>query len=296
MRNVAKTGFLLTMALLINSAMFGQEYSPYIQSAQLSGSVTEAMEKVTGILEASGFTILGKYHPEGKSTLGVLVFTREDWKNSVIRSRDRGIHVAAIKAGFVYQNGKTTVSYTNPEYFSYAYLQDDVSKVPLRSFAADLKTTFRKLEGTEKPFGGSHSQSKLFKYRYMPAMEGFRNPVELATFETFGAGVTKIEGNLKRQKGNTRLIYSIVDERNQTAVFGVGLMDREKGEPHFLPIIGEEHAAALPYEIVLVGKEATMLHGRFRIALHWPDLTMGTFTKIMSTPGDIKDLLGALTE
>jgi len=39
-----------------------------------------------------------------------------------------------------------------------------------------------------------------------------------------------------------------------------------------------------------------MLHGRFRIALSFPDLTMGTFTKIMSTPGEIEDLLSSLTK
>jgi hypothetical protein len=39
-----------------------------------------------------------------------------------------------------------------------------------------------------------------------------------------------------------------------------------------------------------------MLHGRYRIALSFPDLTMGTFSKIMSTPGDIEDLLKQLVE
>jgi hypothetical protein len=34
-----------------------------------------------------------------------------------------------------------------------------------------------------------------------------------------------------------------------------------------------------------------MLHGRFRIALSFPDLTMGTFSKIMSTPGDIEEAM-----
>ena len=28
--------------------------------------------------------------------------------------------------------------------------------------------------------------------------------------------------------------------------------------------------------------------------LHWPELTMGTFMKIMSTPGDIEDTLEEL--
>jgi len=39
-----------------------------------------------------------------------------------------------------------------------------------------------------------------------------------------------------------------------------------------------------------------MLHGRFRFALHWPELTMKTFTKIMSSPGDVKDALEALMD
>ncbi len=89
-------------------------------------------------------------------------------------------------------------------------------------------------------------------------------------------------------------VYKIVDPSNKVAIFGVGLLDKKEGEAHFLPIIGEDHVAAMPYEIILQGKEATMLHGRFRIALNWPELTMGTFTKIISTPGNIEDFMEAL--
>jgi hypothetical protein len=39
-----------------------------------------------------------------------------------------------------------------------------------------------------------------------------------------------------------------------------------------------------------------MLHGRYRIALSFPDLKMGTFTKIRSIPGDIEDLLKTIVE
>ncbi len=64
----------------------------------------------------------------------------------------------------------------------------------------------------------------------------------------------------------------------------------------FLPIIGEDHIAAMPYEIILQGKELTMLHGKYRFALLWPELEMGTFMKIMSTPGDVEDMLEGLSE
>ena len=66
-----------------------------------------------------------------------------------------------------------------------------------------------------------------------------------------------------------------------------------------MPIIDigtPKHTAFLPYEVLVVGKKVHMLHGRYRIALSFPDLTMGTFSKIMSTPGDIEELLEQLVK
>ena len=66
-----------------------------------------------------------------------------------------------------------------------------------------------------------------------------------------------------------------------------------------MPIIDiaqQKHVTFLPYELLVVGKEVRILYGRFRIALSFPDLTMVTFTKIMSTPGEIEDLLSSLTK
>ena len=90
------------------------------------------------------------------------------------------------------------------------------------------------------------------------------------------------------------MVYKLVYQTEEVAVLGVGLESLEDGEVTFLPKIGEAHVAALPYEIILQGTEVTMLHGKYRIALFWPELTMGTFMKIMSTPGDIEDTLEAL--
>ena len=63
-----------------------------------------------------------------------------------------------------------------------------------------------------------------------------------------------------------------------------------------IDLASPKHTAFLPYELLVDDNEAHMLHGRFRIALSFPDLTMGTFTKIMSMPGDIEDLLKQLAE
>ena len=61
-----------------------------------------------------------------------------------------------------------------------------------------------------------------------------------------------------------------------------------------MPIIGEDNIAAMPYEIILQGKKATMLPGKYRLAVSWPELSMGTFMKIVSTPGNIEDTLEAI--
>jgi hypothetical protein len=73
------------------------------------------------------------------------------------------------------------------------------------------------------------------------------------------------------------------------------LWDDETGEAHFLETVGKGHIANLPYEIILQDKTATMLAGRYRIALYWPELSLGTFMKIKSTPGDIEDTLKEIT-
>ena len=85
------------------------------------------------------------------------------------------------------------------------------------------------------------------------------------------------------------LVYSVKIPEKNIKVYGVALKG-PKGEQYFLPkidIAEIKHTCFLPYEFIVVENEVHMLHGRYRIALSFPDLTMGTFTKIMSTPKDI---------
>jgi len=127
-------------------------------------------------------------------------------------------------------------------------------------------------------------------------MPYFDDPDELEDFDSFEEGLATIRKNLKAGKGNTVKVYEQIFEGKEIAVFGVGLLDAEEGEAHFLPIIGEDNIANMPYEIILQGKEATALPGKYRLALFWPSLTMSQFMKINSTPGDIKDVLEELAD
>lgn len=285
---------LLTVAL-VNTAN-AKELAPYIKVGTSSETNDALSEKVIDVLKLKSFTVLGNYHPENNKNITVITFTRNDLKSTVIKVKDRGALAAVLKVALVTKNGITTISYTNPEYIFTAYLRDEYPKYStiLTKISSDLKETLTSLGNNFTPFGGSVNSEKLKKYHYKIMMPYFTDPVELRKFGSFEEGLKIIEANLAKKKGQTSQVYKLIYTTEKVAVFGVGLENKQNGEAKFLPIIGQDHAAALPYEIILQNNVLTMLHGKYRIALHWPELTMGTFMKIMSTPGDIEETLKAL--
>tara|TARA_R110001583_G_scaffold109032_1_gene257691 strand:+ start:4001 stop:4888 length:888 start_codon:yes stop_codon:yes gene_type:complete len=289
-----KNLILSSLAIIfIGISSIAQDLSPYIKVVESSETMDAISEKVVNALKDNSFTILGAYNPSNKSTLKVIAFTRTDLKNTVVKVTDRGALAAIFKIGLVQNNGKVTVSYTNPEYILRAYLDKNYNTFisTFKKFSADLKSSLSAIGNEFTPFGGTVSADKLGKYHYKMMMPYFSDPVTLNEFSSFEEGLKIITDNLKVKKGKTTQVYQLLYANEKIAIFGVGLQDIEDGEAYFLPKIGEAHVAALPYEIILQDKKATMLHGKYRLALHWPELTMGTFMKIMSTPGDIENTL-----
>lgn len=292
MKKVLTIGMFMVMGSLFVSGI-----SPYLRIADLTGSMDDATEKAISVLSDEGYEIIGKYQPGRDPDLYVVVFTNEKIKTLCKRSEDRGMLAAAMKVGFQREEGKINVTLLNPEYLFYAYFRDKMNEPSFKSSAlgisSEIKSSMKGVGTTMQPFGGDLSIKDLIKYHYMVGMPHFDDPVKLTEFDSFKYGLTTIQKNLTANS-NTLKVYEIIDKQNNIAVFGVGLPDKEEGEAHFLPIIGESHVAAMPYEIILQNKKATMLHGRYRFALHWPELTMKTFTKIMSSPGDVEDAMKAL--
>lgn len=293
-----RTLIFSVLLFLGTTLMFG--ISPYLQIAEISGTVEDARAKVVAVLSESGYDVLGEYQPEGKEDLFVVAFTNQKIISLCKKSEQQGMLAAAMKVGFEKIGNITKVSLLNPEYLFYAYFRELMNDPDFKASAVSVSDAVKKdLEGVGSqaiPFGGDEEIKDLIKYRYMAGMPNFEKQVELKEFEDFNQGVSVIRENLLKVTGKTAKVYEIVDEDAKIAVFGVALLDPEEGEAHFLPIIGEGHIAAMPYEIILENNMATMLHGRFRFALHWPELTMGTFTKIMSAPGDVEDAMKILVE
>ena len=289
--------FLLSCMLLVLGIVFVSAISPYIRVAEISGTMDETVGKVSSVLEEAGYSVIGQYQPGSNPDLYVLVFTSDKLIKFSQKSKDRGLLASAMKVGFQNAEGKISVSILNPEYLFYAYfrelMNEDSFKSEALQISSEVITTMQKVGGIMEPFGGDLSGDKLIKFRYMAGMPDFDKAVDLAEFESFEQGVAAIQKGLSAG-GATVKVFEIINETGKTAIFGVGLKDKEEGEAHFLQIIGESHVAAMPYEIVIQGNMVTMLHGRFRFALHWPELTMGTFMKIKSSPGDVEDAMKGL--
>jgi len=286
------------MMLVFAAQAEEKEYPPYYRVATVQGNITDVAASVKAALESGDFRIIGEYHPGNNDSLMVVCYTRKDFADISLKFEDRGALASVMKVGLKQNQDGIDVSMINPEYIFYAYLYEGIDPYlpQLESMAQDVKTALSVIGTDFEAFGGFEDRDDLEDYRYKIMMPYFTDPVELEEYDSFGEGLAFIRKNLDAGIGNTVKIYEIVYPEQKVAVFGVGLLDPEDGEAEFLPIIGEDHVAAMPYEIILQDKEVTMLHGRFRIALHWPELGMGTFMKIMSTPGNIEDFMLGLTE
>ena len=254
-------------------------------------------------LEQNGFTIAGAYNPVGDADRIVVVVSHPELLTSVQQIGGLTGFAATLRVAATLEDGIVNISYTNPDYWGNAYFRDDFDKVSenYASVSVAFKRVMRSVgtyTGTE--FGSEEGEDvkTLRKYKYMFGMPYFDETKELGSFDSQQDAINKIDANLKKGVAGVNQVYKLVIPNTELVLYGFALSG-ETGEGNFMPKIdldSPRHTAFLPYEMLVMNGEVHMLHGRFRIALSFPDLTMGTFTKIMSTPGDIEDLLSELTE
>ena len=288
---------LLSIVTLFQISLFAQQPAYYLVTTS-SESIEDAMSTVKTTLQNAGFNVIGNYNPAGSENLGVVCYTCPGLEKIALDFADRGALAATLKIGFKKDDSGVKISMLNPTYLFYAYFIEGVDRheKELLAISEKAKTAMKNVGTDFTPFGGELTKKELQKYHYKMMMPYFEDAEELNEFVSFEAGLKIIQNNLKIGKGNTKKVYELIYTDKKVAVFGVALLNAEDGEPKFLPIVGDDNVAAMPYEIILQGKTVSILPGKFRLAVSWPELTMGTFMKIMSTPGDIEDTLEGLTE
>lgn len=262
--------------------------SPYVKGDRVTpGDAQAVMKLVEAKLTKSGFKVIGKYSPVGLPDVGVLVVTDNAMLGTVKSLGGENIVGATIHIA-VKSDG--SVSYMNPDYWYRAFFRNGF-KAAERT-VKNLQGRLAKALGAQGTYGGDVAQTDLPAYQYMFGMEGFESDKNLLLEHlSFEDAVKTIQSNLERGVAKTSKVYEVVIPEKKIAVFGVAMNDPKEGEGWWTKVIGTDNIAALPYEIYVVGPQASHLFARYRIALGWPEVGMGQFMRIVEAPYIIQETL-----
>jgi hypothetical protein len=288
----------ILLLVMYSSISTAQNLSPYFKLGIIGQDIEQTKTQLIATIENSDYEIIGSYAPGNQTDLLVIVMTNEETRSLCSSTTQQGLIAAPYRLGLEKTETGVALTTVNPDYQWRAYLTESYS-TNAEAFNV-LRTKYMNFvkslgSGQAESFGGSQDADDLEDYHYMFGMPYYEDQVTIKTFDSYSQATNTIENKLKDVEG-IQHVFTLKDDQKQVAVFGIGLVDNEIGESHFLSIIGQSHVAALPYELIVEGNKVKMLHGRFRFALYWPELTMGTFTKIMSTPGDVESMMERLVE
>jgi len=260
---------------------------PYVLATENPGAFADVVAQTRTALTQAGFAVAGEYPVSAAAH--VIVVTSDALRGVAAKSPDGGygsvVRVAVTQAG-----GAVQVAYTNPAWMANVYR--------LAAEPEGVAAALEKALGRREEFGAKSgfTAKELRSYHYMMMMPYFNEPIVLGTFASHADAVAKLEAGLAASK-EAKAIYRIDVPGTEQSVFGVAILSGEGADATVLKITdtgARRHTAHLPYEILVAGGRVLMLHGKFRIAQSFPDLTMGTFMKISGAPDGIAKVLGGL--
>ncbi|MEX0321254.1 MAG: hypothetical protein AB3N63_03805 [Puniceicoccaceae bacterium] len=286
---------LLLFVCSISTVCTADSLNPYVLAGIDQGSMESVASRLTDQLTTNGFEVVGSYAPAENPELQVICIAHNALEGAVRKSGGLTGFAAVLRVGLNKTGNGVAVSYTEPMYWGNAYFRKDFASVEsaYKEVNAALKAAMSQLpEQIQQSFGSKKGMTakKLQKYHYMMSMPYFDDVNELDEGNSFEQSMEIIEKSAA-DNPEVDIVYAVKFPDLKIALYGTALKG-EKGEKHFLPKIDfnePRHVPFLPYELLVLDGKVVSLHGKYRIALSFPDLKMGTFMKIMSTPGDIRD-------
>lgn len=280
--------FLIPINAMASSLM------PFVLGGPLAeSSVKAATEKVQQSLKENGFTVVGSYSPNNRSS--VTVVTNPQLKKIAGMSKNGGFG-AMERIAVTDKGGKIEVSYTNPSYLWNVYrMKGDI---------APVQAAMEKALGKQSEFGAEKglTTDDLRGYHYKMMMPYFDDEDELAEYGSYKEAVAAVESGLKAKYAGSTKVYRIDIPGKEMTVFGVALSHLDAADKNISTQIDKSnhsHAAHFPYEILVTGNDVVALNGKFRIAINWPSLSMmgsGSFMSIAGAPDHITEALKAVAK
>ena len=281
---------ILLSILLLIGVTFGEEIRPYILASIHKGNIADNVETVKNNLIKNNFEIVGEYAVNDNAT--VLIFTNDEIKNLSAKSNFGG-YGAVLRAAVTKVDGKVQTSYINPDYLTNVYRLD-----------GNLSTVFdqlKKIIGYQQTFGSEKGfdADALRKYHYKAMMPYFDDQTVLAKHNSHGAAIEAVEKGFLKSSSSVKNLYKVEIPGKDEVLYGVAILDGSGADQRILDNCDTEalkHTCYLPYEILVSGNNVYTFDGKFRIAISFPDLSMGTFMKISTAPGAIVKKLKEVAE
>lgn len=280
---------VLLLSLLLSGvtavAQEGNRVRPFVLAETTNTPLQEKLPAVSAALTGAGFSITGEYAPyEGAH---ILIVTDESLRRHAAESPFGG-YGAALRVALTERNGELQVSYTNPEWMGNVYRMAGDFK--------DVQQRLREALGWERDYGsgGGRTVENLREYHYMMFMPYFDDHVMLARYDSHQAALEAVEAGLAAGRGGVSKIARVDVIGKDEVLFNVALKEGAGADAPVMQIIDQadpRHTAHLPYELLVSGDSVYTLHGKFRIAQSFPDLTMTTFMKISDAPDGIEAAL-----
>jgi hypothetical protein len=250
----------------------------------LASTLTRTQEA----LESGGFSVVGDYSPYADAR--VLVITHPALL-AAAAEHEFGAYGAVLRVGVTQIESGIQVAAANPAYWGLAFHIGELT---------DVEAALTAALGEGEGFGSKRglTAKSLAKYRYMLMMPRLRDHDELAEFDSHAAALAAIRAGLAASEDLTAVFEVAVPGRDEV-LFGVAIGSGDGGDATVMQTTdqGEKrHTPHLPYGLLVSGDTAYALAGKFRIALAFPDLGMGTFMKISGAPDAIRDALASLAE
>lgn len=279
---------LLLLLVFSSFSLMAQEADrlrPFVLAETAQAPLEGKLKTVKAALEKAGFSIAGEYVPY--TGAHVLIITDESLRQQAAAS-SMGGYGAALRVSLTEQGGAVQVSYTDPQWMGNVYRMTG----DFTSLAGRLKTVL----GREATFGssGGRTVENLREYHYMMFMPYFDDQVELASYDTHQAALDAVEAGLAAGKGGVTRISRVDVIGKEESLFNVAVKEGAGADAPVMQVIDQaemRHTAHLPYDLLVSGNKVYMLHGKFRIAQSFPDLTMTTFMKISDAPDAIEQSL-----
>ena len=260
---------------------------PYVLAEEAPCTAATFTAKVVATretLQSAGFEIAGEVDPYDGAH--VFVITNDALKKNAAASPTGGFG-AALRVSVTRVGDQAQVAWMNPAWMANAYR--------MSADLADVSAVLQRALGNRQEFGSKEglTAKQLRSYHYMILMPHFTDQVLLAVYPSHDAALSRVEAGLAAGRG-VKKVARIDVPGTEESLFSVAIAAGDGADANVMKTTDGgalKHTAHLSYELLVSGRKALMLHGKFRIAQSFPDLSLGTFMKISGAPGGIEKAL-----